>query len=62
MADLVIYQGDDWACEVGVLNPATGGPLDLAGYDAHAQFRVAHAQWTGEVVLEPEARRSSFLR
>lgn len=37
--DLEIYQGDDYAAEVTVLNE-DGTPADLTGYTAQSQIRV----------------------
>ena len=42
-ADLDIYQGDDYAATVSVLD-AAGNPVDLAGYQARAHIRKGPGQ------------------
>lgn len=50
--DLLIYQGDDWAAMVTVIN-ADGTIPDLTGYTAQAQIRegVADQAWQTEADL-----------
>lgn len=50
--DLCIYQGDDWAGQVTVLNAADGTPADLTGYTAQAQIRKAPADQAWWVAAE----------
>lgn len=50
-ANLAIYQGDDWAAAVNVLN-ADGTPADLTGYTAQAQIRSGPADQSWAVAAE----------
>lgn len=49
-ANLVLYQGDDYAAVVTVSNG--GGSLDLTGYTAQAQIRMGPADSNPQVVVE----------
>jgi hypothetical protein len=50
--DLAIYQGNDWAGWVTVLNCADGTPADLTGYTAYAQIRTGPADFMTPVAAE----------
>lgn len=50
-ADIDVYQGDDWAGDVTVLDCFDGKPADLTGYRAAAQIRRGPADQTGEHVM-----------
>lgn len=50
--NLCIYQGDDWAAWVTVLNCADGTPADLTGYTAQAQIRSGPADQSHRVSAE----------
>jgi len=50
-ADLLIYQGDDWAAIVNVTNE-DGTPADITGYQAQAQIRRAVADEDTTFIIE----------
>lgn len=50
--DLCIFQGDDWAAWVTVLNAADGSVPDLTGWTANAQIREGPADQVGVVAAE----------
>ena len=50
--DLEIYEGDDFAAWVTVLNYADGSPANLAGYTAQAQIRTGSADQSPAVSAE----------
>jgi hypothetical protein len=50
-ANLAIYQGDDYAAVVTVLD-SSGNPFDLAGYTAQAQIRRGPADQNPTVMVE----------
>jgi hypothetical protein len=52
-ADLYVYQGDDFSARITLLDGVTGDPVDLSGYGARVQFRLSHAQWGAQVIIEP---------
>jgi hypothetical protein len=51
LQDLTVYQGDDWAAMVAVLN-SDRTPADLTGYTAKAQMRAGIADQTWDVAAE----------
>lgn len=51
VANLEIYQGDDYAAVVTVTN-GTPTPPDLTGYTPRAQIRLAPADLSSQVVVE----------
>jgi hypothetical protein len=51
LANLSIYQGDDYAAVVSVSGNA-GAPVDLTGYTAQAQIRLGPADANAIVVVE----------
>lgn len=53
-ADLTLYQGDDWAATVNVLN-LDMSPADLTGYTAQAQIRRSVADQDPVVAAELQA-------
>ena len=50
-ANLAIYQGDDYAAVVTVLN-GSDAPPDLAGYQAQAQIRNGAADSNPDILVE----------
>ena len=50
-ADLAIYQGDDWAALVSVLD-GTGAAVDITGYVPQAQIRLGPADANPKVLVE----------
>ena len=50
-ANLAIYQGDDYAAVVTVMN-GSATPPDLTGYLAQAQIRVGPADTNPQIVVE----------
>jgi hypothetical protein len=50
--NLSIYQGDDWAGWITVLNCADGTPADLTGFSAQGQIRTGPADQSRYVAAE----------